>query len=196
MSCCFVASFCQSDKNLSNRHDYLSRLPFASLFIDNSWLITETVSNLQENQSSSWRRPQGAATTPTLPSNAHLCSNADAHCTHMLPTLPSNAHALPICAHLTLKCSFVLKCWCSLHAHGAHLTLKCSCLAYLRPPYAQMLILITCKCCHAISSKACSNSCSYASDAHICSSSFFWLFCHSAFIILCQYVDCTRVSAI
>ena len=56
---------CHSDKNLSNRLDYLSRLPFASLFIDNSWLITETVSNLQENQSSSGRLPAGAATTPT-----------------------------------------------------------------------------------------------------------------------------------
>ena len=136
MSCCFVASFCQSDKNLSNRHDYLSRLPFASLFIDNSWLITETVSNLQENQSSSWRRPQGAATTPTLPSNAHLCSNADAHCTHMLPTLPSNAHALPICAHLMLKCSswspanvvflLMLKCmfkFTFLRISGTHLQL-------------------------------------------------------------------------
>ena len=69
MSCCFVASR-HSDKNLSNRLDYLSRLPFASLFIDNSWLITETVSNLQENQSSSWRRPRGCC------HHAHLCSNA------------------------------------------------------------------------------------------------------------------------
>ena len=88
MSCCFVASR-HSDKNLSNRLDYLSRLPFASLFIDNSWLITETVSNLQENQSSSWRRPRGCC------HHAHLCSNA-AHA-YMLKF--SNAHAQ------MLKCS-------------------------------------------------------------------------------------------
>ena len=83
MRCWFVASG-HSDKNLSNRLDYLSRLPFASLFIDNSWLITETVSNLQENQSSSWRHPPGAATTPTL------CSNA-AHCAYYLSAPQSGA---------------------------------------------------------------------------------------------------------
>ena len=99
MSCCFVASR-HSDKNLSNRLDYLSRLPFASLFIDNSWLITETVSNLQENQSSSWRRPRGCC------HHAHLCSNA-AHA-YMLKCSNANAQMsnfiqmllmLFICAH-------------------------------------------------------------------------------------------------
>ena len=112
MSCCFVAS-CHSDKNLSNRLDYLSRLPFASLFIDNSWLITETVSNLQENQSSSWRRPRGCC------HHAHLCSNA-AHA-YMLKC--SNAQML------MLKCPTLFKC-CSCCSFVLTLMLKysrCSC---------------------------------------------------------------------
>ena len=98
MSCCFVASR-HSDKNLSNRLDYLSRLPFASLFIDNSWLITETVSNLQENQSSSWRRPRGCC------HHAHLCSNA-AHA-YMLKC--SNAQMLMLYSKLIIfVCFFVI----------------------------------------------------------------------------------------
>ena len=139
MSCCFVAS-CHSDKNLSNRLDYLSRLPFASLFIDNSWLITETVSNLQENQSSSWRRPRGCC------HHAHLCSNA--------------AHAF------MLKCSNaqMLKCLCSnvqLYSNAAHVVHLCS--RFCSNTHVARAANVT----HADALMHGSNSCSCASHAHI-----------------------------